>query len=130
MTNETIVDFANKCLGYQTACKITHWIDLVNTNHKYADEFFDKLIDFTDEVIEDASFTYGRLEHGQIQPYQYDFEKLEDVVNSFVDDLILFRQAIEAEANPRDLGIISLCDDFIHTTNQYGYRSQLGGGHI
>lgn len=125
MVNETIIDFANKCIGYQNAAKITHWINLSNSNHTHSDDFYEKLVEFTDEVIEDASYTYGRFEHGQVQPYEYDFETLEELIASFVDDLVLFREAIDSEANPRNYGLLSLCDDFIHSTNQYGYRSQL-----
>lgn len=125
MVNDTIIDFINKCLGYQTAAKNTHWIHKGNSNHLYADDFYDKLVEFTDEITEDGSYMYGRLEHGQIQSYEYDFETLEQLIASFIDDLILFREAINSENNPRNYGLISLCDDFIHVTNQYGYRSQL-----
>lgn len=125
MVNEVIIDFANKCIGYQVATKNTHWINKSNSNHLYADDFYEKLVEFTDEILEDSSYTYGRLEHGQIQPYEYDFETLEDLIYSFIDDLILFREGISSQNNPRDYGLVSLCDDFIHVVNQYGYRSQL-----
>lgn len=126
MENQKAVEIISKLAAYSHACKFSaHFPVYGNAEHLYADDFNDKLTEFWDEVTEDFSFTYGRIEPQQQIVSQLIFENLEELIRAILSDVIEWRQAIEADGDPRNLGILSLMDDFIHVINQFGYRSQL-----
>lgn len=125
MTNQNAVDFINKLEGYKIAVKPIHWETLGNAEHLYCDAFHTYLGNYQDEIVEDMSFTYGRIEKTQIFPETFVFDTLENLVRSLLEDVIMFRQEVARQNSPYDFGVLSLTDDFIHIINQNGYRSQL-----
>lgn len=125
MTNQNAVDFINKLEGYKIAVKPIHWETLGNAEHLYCDALHQSLGNYQDEIVEDMSFTYGRIEKTQIFPVTFVFDTLENLVRALVEDVIMFRQEVAGQNSPYDLGVLSITDDFIHVINQSGYRSQL-----
>lgn len=126
MDNKKAVEIVSKLAAYSHAIKFSaHFPVFSNAEHLYADDFNNKLMEFWDEVTEDFSFTYGRIEPQQQIVGCLIFEDLTDLIKSLLQDVIEWREAIETDNDPRNYGIISLIDDFIHVINQFGYRSQL-----
>lgn len=125
MNNTGAVDFINKLEGYKTALNGCHWETTGNSEHIYSDSFNKELGEFQDGLVEDLSFTYGRIDKTQIFPTTFIFENFEILIRSMLQDTIFFRQEVAEQNSPYDFGVLSFIDDFIHRINQSGYRSQL-----
>ena len=128
MKNNETVTFVNAALGFQFATKAIHWKTLGNAEHQYCDDFFDKLVDFTDTIVESASSIWGRPNAGQLAPeIPADVTELTDLVYRFIDHLTDYISYLEIvkDTQPMCRGLISVCDDFMNDLNVTLYRSNL-----
>lgn len=126
MTNDKAVKFLSRLPAYMIACKTdVHFPTLGNAEHLYSDELYDLISNFYDSIAEDMQFTYGRMEKSQYEAINIDFDSLEELVRALREEVIEFRLSVDVDGNPYDLGVLSLIDDFIHSLNVSGYRSQL-----
>lgn len=128
MVEANTVSFINTSLGFQTATKAIHWKTLGNAEHLYCDEFFEKLVDFTDKIVESASSIWKRPNIDQIVPeVPSDVSTLTDLVSTYIDHLSDYISYLEIvkDTQPMCRGLISICDDFMNELNITLYRSNL-----
>lgn len=126
LTNQKIVDFINALFGFQTEVKTNiHFPTMSNAVHLHADELYDEIGNYVDTLAEGSQFFYGRMEAEQYNPIITEITDLVKMVEELIRITLEFRKEIESENDPRNYGILSLTDDFIHKLSIIGYRAEL-----
>lgn len=118
MKNEFIMTLENKLHGYHTRLKELHFSALSMAEHKLIDEFDEDLLEFDDEVMEDAQAIFGRIEVGMIQPQLPKATNFNDLLNELRADLVKTKDMLTEKMYT---GIINVVDDFFHTVNKNIY---------
>ena len=118
MKNEFIMTLENKLHGYHTRLKELHFNAPSMAEHKLIDEFDEDLLEFDDEVMEDAQAIFGRIKVGMIQPQLPKATNFNDLLNELRADLVKTKDMLTEKMYT---GIINVVDDFFHTVNKNIY---------
>lgn len=119
MNNALMVDTLGKLLGYHTRIKELHWTVVPNLGlHKQIDEFDSDLLEFTDEIAEDAQCMFGLVVPGEINPIlpeETDFGSLLRGIR------ILLAGLKDQMTDKCWTGIVNCIDEFWHIVNKNLY---------
>ncbi len=119
MNNALMTDTLGKLLGYHIRVRELHWFVIPNHGlHKQLDDFDSDILEFIDEIAEDAQCMFGKVSPGEITP----------VLPEEVEFGPLLRGIRTLLANLKDqmtdkcwTGIVNCIDDFWHTVNKNIY---------
>ena len=118
MRNEFIMSLENRLHGYHTRLKELHFSAPNMSTHKLIDEFDEDLLEFDDEVMEDAQAIFGRIKVGMIQPVLPKATNFKDLLIEIRADLVKAKDILSEKMYT---GIINVVDDFFHTVNKNIY---------
>jgi hypothetical protein len=122
MKNDYILSLEGKLHGYHTRLKELHYSAPSYDLHKIIDEFDEALLEFDDEIMEDAQSIYGFIEVGEIQPSLPSETEIEDLLQAIRGTLADTKEKLKGKLHT---GIHSEIDSFWHTINQTIYLVQL-----
>lgn len=118
MRNEFIRSLENRLHGYHTRLKELHFDAPNMSTHKLIDDFDGDLLEFDDEVMEDAQAIFGRFKVGMIQPVLPKATNFKDLLIEIRADLVKTKDTLTEKMYT---GIINVVDDFFHTVNKNIY---------
>lgn len=118
MKNDFIMSLENRLHGYHTRLKELHFSAPNMSTHKLIDEFDEDLLEFDDEVMEDAQAIFGRIKVGMIQPVLPKATNFKDLLIEIRADLVKAKDVLSEKMYT---GIINVVDDFFHTVNKNIY---------
>ena len=118
MRNEFIRSLENRLHGYHTRLKELHFAAPNMSTHKLIDEFDEELLEFDDEIMEDAQAIFGRFKVGMIQPILPKSTNFKDLLIEIRADLVKTKDNLTEKMYT---GIINVVDDFFHTVNKNIY---------
>lgn len=119
MTNNTVLTLENKIHGYHTRLKEMHYSAPSVSIHKIIDDFDSELLEFDDEVMEEAQSIFGFIGVGDIKPILPEATDIEGLLIEIRGALAEFLEAIgDAIAWT---GIRSETEAFWHTLNKTIY---------
>lgn len=122
MRNEFIMSLENRLHGYHTRLKELHFSAPSMEEHKLIDDFDGDLLEFDDEVMEDAQAIFGRIGVGMIQPILPKAKNFEDLLIEIRADLVKIKDTLTEKMYT---GIINVVDDFFHTVNKTIYLNNI-----
>lgn len=122
MRNEFIMSLENRLHGYHTRLKELHFSAPSMAEHKLIDDFDGDLLEFDDEVMEDAQAIFGRIGVGMIQPILPKAKNFEDLLMEIRADLVKIKDTLTEKMYT---GIINVVDDFFHTVNKTIYLNNI-----
>ena len=122
MRNEFIMTLENKLHGYHTRLKELHFSAPSMAEHKLIDDFDKDLLEFDDEVMEDAQAIFGRIKVGMIQPQLPKAMNFNDLLIELRADLVKTKDTLTEKMYT---GIINVVDDFFHTVNKNIYLLEI-----
>ena len=122
MRNEFIMSLENRLHGYHTRLKELHFSAPSMAEHKLIDDFDEDLLEFDDEVMEDAQAIFGRIGVGMIQPLSPKAKNFEDLLIEIRADLVKIKDTLTEKMYT---GIINVVDDFFHTVNKTIYLNNI-----
>ena len=122
MRNEFIMSLENRLHGYHTRLKELHFSAPSMAEHKLIDDFDEDLLEFDDEVMEDAQAIFGRIGVGMIQPILPKAKNFEDLLMEIRADLVKIKDTLTEKMYT---GIINVVDDFFHTVNKTIYLNNI-----
>lgn len=119
MNNALMIDTLGKLLGYHIRVRELHWFVIPNYGlHKQLDDFDSDILEFIDEIAEDAQCMFGKVQPGEITP----------ILPEETEFGPLLRGIRTLLANLKDqmtdkcwTGIVNCIDDFWHTVNKNIY---------
>lgn len=114
-----MTDTLGKLLGYHIRVRELHWFVIPNHGlHKQLDDFDSDILEFIDEIAEDAQCMFGKVQPGEITP----------ILPEETEFGPLLRGIRTLLANLKDqmidkcwTGIVNCIDDFWHTVNKNIY---------
>ena len=122
MKNDFILSLENRLHGYHTRLKELHFSASTLEEHKLIDEFDEELLEFDDNVMEDAQAIFGRIRVGMIQPILPKSTTFGDLLNEIRADLVKTKDTLTEKMYT---GIINVVDDFFHTVNKNIYLNNI-----
>ena len=118
MKNNYLVTLENKIHGYHTRLKELHCSAPSYSIHKIIDEFDESLLDFDDNIMEDAQSIFNVIEPGELNPILPKSMEIEDLLGEIRAELADMKEKLTEKMYT---GIINEVDDFWHTVNQTIY---------
>jgi DNA-binding ferritin-like protein len=122
MKNDFILSLENKLHGYHTRLKELHFSASSMSEHKLIDDFDEELLEFDDNIMEDAQAIFGRIRVGMIQPVLPKSTTFGDLLNEIRADLVKTKDTLTEKMYT---GIINVVDDFFHTVNKNIYLNNI-----
>jgi hypothetical protein len=119
MKNELILNLENKIHGFHTRLKELHFAAPSVSIHKIIDDFDGELLEFDDEIMEEAQSLFDFILPGEIKPVLPESLEIEDLLQEIRGTLAGFLEAIEDSRMMT--GIKSETESFWHTLNKTIY---------
>ena len=119
MNNALMVDTLGKFLGYHIRVRELHWFVVPDHGlHKQLDDFDSDILEFVDEIAEDAQCMFGKISPGEITPIlpeETEFGPLLRGMRAFMANLK------DQMTDKCWTGIINCIDEFWHIVNKNIY---------
>jgi DNA-binding ferritin-like protein len=122
MKNDYILGLEGKLHGYHTRLKELHFSAPNYSLHKIIDEFDSELLEFDDEIMEDAQSIFEVINVGEIKPVLPKETEIEDLLQAIRGTLAEAKEKLKGKLYT---GIINVIDDFWHTVNKTIYLVQI-----
>ena len=127
MKNDYILTLEGKLHGYHTRLKELHFSAKSYSLHKIIDDFDSALLEFDDEVMEDAQSLFGTIEVGEIKPILPEETEIEELLQAIRGALADAKTKLKGNLYT---GIHNEIDDFWHTVNKTIYLVQIAKKNI
>lgn len=122
MKNDYILNLEGKLHGYHTRLKELHFSAKSYSLHKIIDDFDSALLEFDDEIMEDAQSLFGIIEVGEIKPVLPEETEIEELLQAIRGTLADAKTKLKGNLYT---GIHNEIDDFWHTVNKTIYLVQI-----
>lgn len=127
MKNDYILILEGKLHGYHTRLKELHFSAASYDLHKIIDDFDSELLEFDDEIMEDAQSLFGIIEVGEIKPVLPEETEIEELLQAIRGTLADTKTKLKGNLYT---GIISEIDNFWHVVNKTIYLVQIAKKNI
>lgn len=127
MKNDYILNLEGKFHGYHTRLKELHFSAKSYSLHKIIDDFDSQLLEFDDEIMEDAQSLFGMIEVGEIKPVLPVETEIEELLQAIRGTLADAKTKLKGNLYT---GILNEIDDFWHTVNKTIYLVQIAKKNI
>ena len=127
MKNDYILILEGKLHGYHTRLKELHFSAASYDLHKIIDDFDSELLEFDDEIMEDAQSLFGTIEVGEIKPVLPEETEIEELLQAIRGALADAKVKMKGNLYT---GIISEIDNFWHVVNKTIYLVQIAKKNI
>lgn len=126
MNNKLMIDSLNKLMGFHIRVRELHWAVIPNHGlHKIIDDFDSDLLEFIDEIAEDAQSMFGRVNPGELTPQLPGETEFGPLLRSIRVLLAVLKDEMKDKCWT---GVINCVDEFWHTVNKNlylnGYENQ------
>lgn len=122
MKNDYILSLEGKLHGYHTRLKELHFSAKSYSMHKIIDDFDEELLEFDDELMEDAQALHGIIEVGEIKPELPEETEIENLLQAIRGILADSKEKLKGKLYT---GMISTIDEFWHVVNKTIYLVQI-----
>lgn len=116
---ENVLNFLNKCEGWKTAIKNSHWSSENLSEHKLFDEIADSLSDIEDVTAEIEQGLHGKINKNELKPTSYTIEGSKKIISDILKDTEDFYSSIKE--GEEYIGMRSEIEAFIGELNKYQY---------
>lgn len=116
---ENILNFLNKCEGWKTAIKNSHWSSENISEHKLFDEIADSLSDIEDVTAEIEQGLHGKIGKNELKPTSYTIEGSKKMISDILKDTKEFYSSIKE--GEEYIGMRSEIESFIGELSKYEY---------
>lgn len=110
--NKKVLDFIEKCEGWNTAIKELHWDSDSLSQHELCGDIADSIAEFQDKVSEVEQSITGKLKPSDFHPTRYKVKSLKSFVEDVLDAANTFYKAIKDEGDTY-VGMASDCESFL-----------------
>jgi hypothetical protein len=126
MNQEIFDNFLKDLEGFKVKLKELHWnTDLLNT-HKLCDDVLTSVSKNQDAFAEDGFTVFFNFLDNDFFPNRIVTSDLEETIKLLGQKLRTFRKQLDSSDNKEKyVGLISVCDAFIHEVNTFQYLSEL-----
>lgn len=119
MNNALMVNTLSRLFGYHIRVRELHWTVVPDHGlHKQLDDFDSDILEFIDEIAEDAQCMFGKVVPGEITPILPE----ETDFNSLLRGIRTLLASLKDQMTDKCwTGIVNCIDDFWHTLNKNLY---------
>jgi DNA-binding ferritin-like protein len=126
MKQKVFETFINDLEGFKIKIKEIHWNTESIHTHKLCDDILESISKNQDAFAEDGFTVFLKFFDNTFFPNKIETFDLEETVKLLGQKVRLFRR--ELENSPKKeyyIGLISICDAFIHELNTFQYLSEM-----
>ena len=123
MTNEFMLNVANKLQGQNTRLDECHWGAGSRSIHVIIDEYHEEFTKFKDALMENAQAMFGFIKPGDLNPVLPEAKEFEELLTEIRGMLASIKR--EASDSIAWSGICNIVDDHFEVVNKYIYLIQI-----